>query len=142
MHFSCKICLTLTRDLHLKPLSHLFRSLKVNAYQYHYCILRSTKALRNTCMYSKRFSLHCYYRVDKGTCRLINLKMGRGDEQKPLCTVSDGKSILISDLQKCHLSQIMVSSYRYVGCLQIPWINCNENTTRYVYHNTLTQKGI
>ncbi len=32
---------------------------------------------------------------------------------------------MISDLQKYHLSQTMVSSNRYVGHLRIPWIDSN-----------------
>ncbi len=42
-------------------------------------------------------------------------------------------SILISDLQKYHLSQTMVSSNRYVGRLLIPWID-----SRYYYYLALT----
>ncbi len=35
---------------------------------------------------------------------------------------------MISDLQKYHLSQTMVSSNRYVGRLRINWIDSNNNT--------------
>ncbi len=49
-----------------------------------------------------------------------SFKIGRGDEQKLLMQFV---SILISDLQKYHLSQTMVSSNRYVGRLRIPSID-------------------
>ena len=63
----------------------------------------------------------------QGTCRL-SLKMSKGDEQKPLLHCIRQQSILISDLQKCHVSQTMVSSNRYVGSLQIAWIDSSNYT--------------
>ncbi len=55
--------------------------------------------------------------------------------KKLWCTVSDGKSILISDLQKCHLSQPMVSSIRYGGRLQIPWVDSSIVSVCYLQNN-------
>ncbi len=62
----------------------------------------------------------------QGTWKL-SLKMGRGDEQKPPMHCIRQKSVLISDLQKCHLSQTMVSSNRCVGRLGFDWIDSDHN---------------
>ncbi len=63
----------------------------------------------------------------QGTSRQ-SLKMGRGDKKKPLMHCIRRLTILISNLQKCHLSQTMVSSNRYVGRLRMA---CNNHFCKY-----------
>ncbi len=73
-----------------------------------------------------------YSRVNSSqfTCRL-SLKMDRAMNKNLWCTV------LISDIQKYHLSQTMVSSNQCVGRLRIPWIDSKHTRSKPVLVITL-----
>ena len=70
------------------------------------------------------------------TCRL-SFKMGRGDEQKTMMYCHWRKSILFSDLQKCHLSQTMVLSIDMLdvctSVAHIYWFEINRYTLQKMY---------